>query len=422
MNRILLLVGPALAAVLLAVGLAAPASAQGPPTPSDFELREPQPDYMAAVRELDADLNKSGVQKLLDEANRNATTGDCNGLPGDAHEFCFQGDNGSEGDDQNTQHWYPQGVTTVSDAVADELWGSKKPVLASWYNKTGTKGIRVSFLDPTTKKYRHVLLAVPGFSEGDPTFRPLVDGDHSIHAGGIAWYGKNLYVADTHGGLRVFSMDYIFDIKDSPKGNIDDKEHIGSYDPWFGDQYYASYGYRYVMPQVDAYVNTDQGGACGSGGPRFSYIGLDRSTRPDRLVTGEYCNGSHDNNGRVMTWDLDASTGKIKADSDGRYRADEAFRIDDDCGLEKGCRRIQGAVSHDGSWYLTQTNTDPSDRVGPRLFRAKPNAETGVLEIVGHTDTGTAPEDLSFYNSSGYLWTLGEKPGSRAIFSQKPPS
>jgi hypothetical protein len=68
------------------------------------------------------------------------------------------------------------------------------------------------------------------------------------------------------------------------------------------------------------------------------------------LVTAEYCTGSDEQKRRVMTWNLDASTGKIQVDSDGRCRTDEGYQVEDKY------RRIQGAVSQDGTWYLRQSN------------------------------------------------------------------
>lgn len=393
-----------LPALLCAPATAVAAENAGPQVDKGFELRTPNREYLDIANEIRDQHTRVGVQTLLKDANRTAgTEGDkgCNAPEGAAHTFCFQPQVDGQGDDQNTEAWYPQGVTTVSDAVADEQWGARKPVVTSWYSK-GDQGVRLSFLDPATKKYRHVLLMIPDRDDqNDPTLRPLTSGGKSIHAGGIAWYGKNLYVADTNGGIRVFNTDYILDLE-------------GSGDPAAGD-------YRYVMLQVGAYVKVQEpAGECGTGPTRFSYIGLDRSTKPDRLITGEYCGGGKDApNGRVMTWNLDnGRIAPVSGDSE-RFRPQEAHT------LPTGY--VQGASVHDGKWYFTHRGegTGGYDKDAYYLSRATEKDGELVLDAkdaVGTPDGRGPSEDLSYYNSSDHLWTLTEKPGSRAIYSLQPPS
>ena len=217
---------------------------------------------------LDARLPRLGVQNLLLQANRQARFG---GLFDPCNEAAFNGrgieplhwcfddaDTGTVGGDQGSGNveWMPQGVTTVADAQADERWGDRQAVLVSWYDKRlgDEKGVRVSFLDPETGLYQHVLLVYPYVAENeDPTYEILQtpqNGDRPrIHAGGIAWYGNYLYVADTVRGIRVFDMRYIFDLETAGNGNTTDRHQIGLH----GGNYYG-FGYRYVMPQVDLWV------------------------------------------------------------------------------------------------------------------------------------------------------------------------
>lgn len=413
-----------LPSLLCASGTALAAENAGPQIDEGFELRTPNRSYLDTANEIRGQLTRSGVQSLLEDANRTAGTG-CDAPEGAAHTFCFQPESDGQGDDQNTEAWYPQGVTTVSDAVADEQWGSKKPVVTSWYSK-GDKGVRLTFLDPATKKYRHVLLAIPGRDDhNDPdsqtTFRPVTNDGTSVHAGGIAWYGKYLYVADTNGGIRVFNTDYILDLEKSEMGNVGDKDHIGSYDPVFGDRYYAAAGYRYVMLQVGAYVKVQEPeGKCGTGPTRFSYIGLDRSTKPDRLITGEYCGGGKgEPNGRVMTWNLDnGKIAPVSGDSE-RFRPQHAHT------LPTGY--VQGASVHDGKWYFTHRGEGTGGYDENAYYLSRATEKDGELVLDAKDAVGTPggrgpSEDLSYYNSSDHLWTLTEKPGSRAIYSLKPPS
>jgi hypothetical protein len=119
--------------------------------------------------------------------------------------------------------------------------------------------------------------------------RPSARG---LHAGGILWYGNHLYVADTTRGIRVFDMRSIFDLAKSPNGDAKDKKRIGRQ-----NGVYYGFGYRYVMPQVDAWVNAagpDNDGkfACkGTGAPKFSYMSIDRSEVPDRYLSRSH--GQH---------------------------------------------------------------------------------------------------------------------------------
>jgi hypothetical protein len=46
-----------------------------------------------------------------------------------------------------------------------------------------------------------------GVNNAKPTYRAI-----NVHAGGVAWYGNYLYVADTEAGLRVFDLRKIFDL------------------------------------------------------------------------------------------------------------------------------------------------------------------------------------------------------------------
>src|SRR5207248_3240530 len=102
--------------------------------------------------------------------------------------LCFQGG------DNNDAEWVPQGITTVADAQADQQWGGSKPLLVGWYNKNN-KGVRVTFINRETKKYRHVLLAYPTInSSKNPSYMTVrtkqENGRPSLHAGGMKWYGN----------------------------------------------------------------------------------------------------------------------------------------------------------------------------------------------------------------------------------------
>jgi hypothetical protein len=394
--------GVALVAALLAT--AAPGAAQAP-APGDFALRKSNADLQARVDALDARLAKSGVQRLLAEANRNAVhNGPCKAgafddIPAGSQWFCFEPDDA--GETGGTPEWIPQGITTVADAQADGLWGDRQAILVSWYDDAHEpkKGVRVSFLDPKTRKYRHVLLVYPFFrANGEPAYEIVGRPEGGIHAGGILWYGNYLYVADTRRGLRVFDMRYIFDLANSPDGGST------------GD----AFGYRYVMPQVGAWVNAagpddnDPGNTCsGRGAPKFSYVSLDRSETPDRLITGEYC--STGDLGRVARWPLNGATGELIPQADGRVLATDAYRSAAD--------QIQGAVSYGGTWYLNRsTGRDAGGAWRPgQLIVAK--AEGGELRQTEVRAAGVGPEDLSFWPARDELWSLTEHAPNRMLYA-----
>jgi hypothetical protein len=415
--------GAALAIGLLATAFAAvagPAAAQAPDL-RDFALRKTNLDLQSRVNALDKRLSKSGVQRLLSEANRDAVhNGPCKAgafddIPAGSQWYCFEPDDA--GETGGEREWIPQGVTTVADAQADGLWGDREALLVSWYDdvQDPKKGVRVSFLDPSTNKYRHVLLVYPYMrDDGEPNYEIVGRPDGGIHAGGILWYGNYLYVVDTRRGIRVFDMRYIFDLGKSPAGDTTDRQHIGWGDVVPGSRAYRGFGYRYVVPQVGAWVNAagrdnhDEGNTCsGAGAPKFSYIALDRSEVPDQLITGEYCSSGDE--GRVARWPLDGDTGQLLPDQfDGRVFATDAFRL--------ARNQIQGVVSYDDTWYLSRSTgrDDNGQFQSGQLIVAKPDG--GTLRATDTRAAGVGPEDLSFWPAHDELWTITEHAPNRMLY------
>lgn len=443
--------------LLLALGGTASADtvrADPPPTPSldDFRMRPANnaDELQERVELLDEQLPKLGVRNILAEAPRQGTTrtgGACNpnAVTGDAPDitfsFCWDGpDSAPNGD----YEWTPQGITTVADAQDDKDWNGTQPLMVSWYNceyenggDTCTdhrKGARVSFIDPDTGKYAHVLLAYPFINDsGNATYMSLrtqqnADGK-SLHVGGMAWYGNYLYVADTARGLRVFDMRYIFDLKAAgDKGDTSDKTKIGRQDGVF-----YGHGYRYVMPEVAAYTNNvprpPADDRCeGTGSPTTSYVSLDRSG-VDHLITGDYCAGrtppEGKTGGRVATWPLDGATGKPNLNATctsqipphGQipcWRADNAFA------MPEGIGNIHGATRYDGDWYLTQSNG--RDNKSALISAVQRQGETtGVLTALPlGRPAGIGIEDLSYWPGSDTdrsgLWSLTEWWDKRMVY------
>lgn len=137
-------------------------------------------------------------------------------------------------------------------------WNTGDDDVSYWYSKNG-KGARISFVIAdklSTAKYRHVLLV-------DRNLKPI-----TTHAGGIAWYGHYLYIAETHVGRRVFDLQHIL------KASVE--------------------GYAYALPQAGTFRTASE--------LTFSFVSVDRATAS--LLTGEYIAGKA--GGRLAQWPLGA--------------------------------------------------------------------------------------------------------------------
>ncbi|MFC8589726.1 hypothetical protein ACFUGD_34990 [Streptomyces sp. NPDC057217] len=430
----------ALATAILAVPvLSAPALAATPGDPataSSFNLK-PGPDLSGTVTALKAALPTQGVQELLDQGNRIAKTGtSCTTDP------FGTGDNGAvlaparklcwDAGDAATQEWIPQGITGVSDAQADELWGTRKPLVTGWYDKAGAplcstdpgtcpdKGVRLSFLDPETpvagtpdgRRYRHVLLVEPYVnSYGNASYRAV-----DVHAGGIAWYKYHLYVADTLNGLRVFDMRSVLDLNPDQNASVDDTTLNGlksnvTDESRIGRQSNVYYGhtYRYVMPQVASYKfvaaqgNSSAGTCVATGAPKASYVSIDRSVpAAPALIMGEYCNSDtdHPEKGRVGALPIDDTTGLLQQ-TGGTVTATSAYHLLRDL--------TQGAARHNGMYYFNRSYLDNSGS----LRRATVTSGR-LIDHGGNITNAVGPEDLyvehgqSVSGAAQYLWSLTE--------------
>jgi len=288
--------------------------------------------------------------------------------------------------DDNVDYWMPQGITGSSDAAAGGLVAGRRLLLVSWYHKDAEgggpqRGVRVSVVDwnlvgRAVDDYRHLLLVEPTVGpDGVPDFRAV-----EIHAGGIAWVGRWLFVADTRHGLRVFDMERVMEVATG-------EDRMGRQ----GDRWYAR-GYRYVIPQVARYDVVSEPRGCPV---RFSFVALDRSTDPLSLVTGEY--HADDRRARVLRWHLDPETDLPWAPPGGVAPV-EAYLA--------GRTKVQGAVSWNGAWYLSCSSQ--WTRFG-RLYRTGTGFDGGWLAWA------YGAEDLYHERDRGLLWTPAEHPGTRDV-------
>jgi hypothetical protein len=286
--------------------------------------------------------------EVLDDADLATTdagerVGDLGGRRSGGYAFAEQ--------DQRTEAWFPQGLTGSADASADGLVGGRRVQLASWYSKQ-REGVRISFVDldaHPVPRYRHVLLVKPA---GGHRFERV-----RVHAGGIAWVGSRLFVADTNRGLRVFDTCAILRAAD-PR---------------------AAGGHAYLLPQVGAYRASGL-----AEGLAFSYAFLDR---PDRaLVIGEY---RRERGGRILRWPIDLDTGKLAPGASAAHAAP----VD----------RVQGIATFRGHVVAS------CSRPGGRAFAGRPGEPARGLGFWPRL-----PEDLHVAGDT--LFSLSERPGRRAVF------
>jgi hypothetical protein len=331
----------------------------------------------AVIQQLSATLPRTDLAGVLRDVNRDGVN--VSSIPG-VSRFSqgFRWNNG----DRDVDYWIPQGLTTSMDSGLGTING-RRVGLVSWYyekklesGSTLEKGVRVSVVDLSSSppKYRHVLLVEP---VAGPSYRAV-----EIHAGGLAWIGTALYVADTSAGLRVFDLTRIFraDTAGTRIGLIGGKAEAA--------------GYKYILPQIGRFRT---GTSCS---PRFSFVAADRSTQPPSLVTGEYCSDSACSGplaGRVMRWPLNPTNGLLARP---KTYASEAFYM--------GEKQVQGAVSNGGTWYLS--SSAPAGGNGA-LYTLPPG---GGRQSSSWVD---GPEDLSFDIDARRLWGLSEHAGSRFVFS-----
>jgi hypothetical protein len=332
-----------------------------------FGLKWNGDDFEAGILALGKDLKRVPLDEVLDKANRvskrkgAAGTGAFGSMkPKPVDWYCF------DAGDNATREWYPQGLTCASDAGT-----GGNVFVVSWYHDPSSgaeRGIRLSFLDAASLRYRHVLLVT---ARADGNIAPI-----NIHAGGVAWYGGLLYVADTSRGLRVFDIRHIYEIDGDDKNTIGKKGGV-----------HNAFGYRYVMPQTGAWVST--------GTATFSFAAIDRTTEPDSLISGEYVD-TPGKFGRVARWPL-TSDGSLRAGTGGTASALDAYRLPE--------TKIQGALSYNGTWYLSQ---------------AGGSTKNGTLVVVGDTikkrPYPVGPEDLTCVRDKKTLWSVTEFAGRRVVY------
>ncbi|KAL9599246.1 MAG: hypothetical protein Q9219_003948 [cf. Caloplaca sp. 3 TL-2023] len=338
---------------------------------SDKDIQLKQSGASGLIKNLDDALPNVSVDEVVSDANHEMT------VTGGRYKWPATKDD----NDFNSESWYPQGISSSVDA-GDAKYSKNHLFLVSWYaKKDEEKGVRISFINTSISppKYRQVLLVEPTGTSSRPSFKTV-----RVHAGGIAWSGNLLYVADTDHGVRLFDVDHIYKVKD---GDGAGRQSDGSY---------HAYGYKYVLPQVRRYTS--------NGEPddhvyTYSCLALDRTLNPASIVFGEYYHAADGDWSRVARFDLDLNTKLLNVNKDGVSTASKV--------LLHGNHRVQGAITVNGRFFLSQRNgDDDSDIIGftPGDKSAK---EYRVLP--------PGSEDLTYDKGTDTLWTLTEHTGEKYI-------
>jgi hypothetical protein len=369
------------------------AAAATPLTASNFRYTLSQTSS-TLIGALDSALPNVTMGAVADDANR---TPSCGSAPSVTHRTAYYCWNAG---DQDTTAWYPQGITTSSDAYGEGTYDGKRINLVSWYDHAEDgidKGVRISVSDlsasASAPPYRHILLVEPGGTTSAPTFRPV-----NVHAGGIMWYGNLLYVADTSGGFRVFDLDHLWQV------STGDASAVGRQ----SDGSYHAFDYKYVLPQTAKFTDSTAGGYAQL---QHSSVSLDRTSSPDSVVVSEYRSSTDIAAGaqvRTIRVPIDYTTRYLKPAADGVIKATEAYRTD----LES----VQGSTAINGEFFFSQSDgtnySDPNSDGDLHTFVAPSGP------VVRHGDALTVgAEDLSYDPGRDYLWSLGEHPGHRWVYA-----
>jgi hypothetical protein len=305
--------------------------------------------------------------------------------PGSAVSHAFAWDSA----DQRSKRWWPQGVTSCSDArlPGGQPWAGPPVLLTTSYaKKVGglDKGARITVADlsdPQQVRYRHVLLV-----------RAVRDGTGAVdlrpvrsHAGGVVWHGPWLYVASTRRGVLAFRLDDVVRVSPTPA------DRLGRHDTGDG---LAGFGHGYALP-LHHVLGPPEDPAPGVPAMRYSFLSLARGLDGRAaLLAGEYDAGGGTR--RLVVFDLDA-TGAPTVDPSG---------VATSTLVADGVDRMQGAVwLPDGRLAITASHG--RYRRG-HLWVGPP----GALER-RRSALPVGPEDLAAWPERDELWTTTEYPGQR---------
>lgn len=305
----------------------------------------------------------SGVEPLLASLDRQARDSRAGRLLGRAVERAIAWDRA----DQRDRSWWPQGITTSADATPTGTVAARRVVVTSWYSKQG-EGVRLTFLDLGSLRYRHVRLVQADRSGGGRTTLSPV----KAHAGGILWIGRHLHVAATARGFYTARLDDL-----------------------------TRHGGEFVLPVRWHHRGHPTDPADRGSRLRYSFLSIDHEAEPPRLLVGEYGRGGQST--RLAWFPMDPTDGLPLLGDDGRAVPLQVV----DAGLD----RMQGAVQARGRLHVltSQSPLLPGTAYagGPGRWRRHRCA------------VPMGPEDLTYWPQTGRLWSLTEHPRRRWVIAMR---
>jgi len=383
-----LTIGAGILTLLATTLTATSASAAAAPTNlpvGQYTLSANYHQFDALNAALVSTLGVAPVHTVMDNANHDRTgITDSLGIAGYETGFRF------DSDDNTDCANYPQGITTSRDAVGTANSGNydgHQLVLVSWYTKDGCSGAsarsRITLVDwdaTYPNKYRKVLLVEPTGTTAAPNFK-----DITIHAGGVAWYGDYLYVADTGHGMRVFDMRKI--LKTDTGGTA------GQIGRQSASTYYA-HNYAYVLPQI----GTVTSGTTSGTSLAWSSISLDRVS--GSIVMTEYtcaadCADYPNRAPRAIRFPFASGSTTFAAST----TASQALQLP--------WYKLNGVASHNGRWWFNSSGAK-------QLYYWTPADGSHAYAWVG------GGESISYWEddvNADLLWSLQETVGHRNVFA-----
>ncbi|MGA8112374.1 MAG: hypothetical protein WCA46_01790, partial [Actinocatenispora sp.] len=346
--------------------------------------------------------------------------------------WCF------DGDEESSNTWLPQAVTSSQDAEQKSGYSAgSDQVVSLWRQEaldgnrarcpgvpsdTGRSvGLRATFIqrpytDDTHEAFRHVLLVDPDTPNGNGlTYTPICD----VHGGGIAWYGKYLFVSRHGSGVMVFDTEKTYLVPDdvtcgankaAPVPN--DVGQVGNSD---GTEQLCAAGYRYVMFEVGAFHTSPSGCATQPTTltDRLCFSSLSLQWSDDSLVTTEYRG----------TTDMTASKAAVRIVN--WSTADLLDRISTGSGTPVTATKL-ASTNFEGIQGVVQRPNEAGTKPQYFIARTLPGGHGSELWYEEDSDSVCAAqgtyvndtESMSYWvdsDGNGHLWTLTEYGNTRML-------